>query len=233
LTATRPRLVIVPPGEVAALLDGPDVPAAHDLDEMAVPTYMHANPLARWLFWRRHRTILGLARIQPDETALDFGTGTGALLPSLCAATRQVWATDLHDALARRLVARRGLSVKFFVSAQLDAAIADGALDVTIAADVLEHIEAPQLSELLRLFRRKLSPGGRLVVSLPTENALYKLGRIVAGYAGKGHYHRTTLQSFLEASTRAGFAREAARALPAPGPGCLFSIMRLVPAACG
>lgn len=229
MTHSQPKVVVVTPSEVAALLSGPGVPAAHDLDEMAVPTYMHANPLARRLFWSRHRQILTMARIAPGESVMDFGTGTGALLPSLCAAEAHVWATDLHDALARRLVAHRGLSVNFFVSAQLDASIADGSLGAIIAADVLEHVEEPQLSELLGLFRKKLGKGGRLVVSLPTENALYKLGRVLAGYAGKGHYHRTTLAAFVESARRAGFTREAKRSLPLPGPGCLFSIMRLIP----
>ncbi len=34
-----------------------------------------------------------------------------------------------------------------------------------------------------------LSPGGRLVVSGPTENIFYKLGRRVAGREYTGNYH--------------------------------------------
>ncbi len=91
-------------------------------------------------------------------------------------------------------------------------------LDHIVAADVMEHLDDP--GQVARLFRAKLRPGGRLVVSGPTETIVYKFGRVLAGFAGKGDYHHTDimrLESMIEA---AGFSRVGRRVLPfsrAPG----------------
>ena len=29
----------------------------HDKDEMAIPSYLHSNPLIPWLMWKRYETI--------------------------------------------------------------------------------------------------------------------------------------------------------------------------------
>jgi 2-polyprenyl-3-methyl-5-hydroxy-6-metoxy-1,4-benzoquinol methylase len=192
---------------------------------MAVPTYTHRNPLIRWIFWQRHRHIFRLAALQPNQRVLDFGTGTGALLPSLCSVTENIHATDLRDDIARYLVARRGLRVTFHSPRNLNTALSDNSFDVIIAADVLEHIEEPELSEYLRLFGRKLIKQGRLIVSIPTENSLYKVGRLIAGFSGKAHYHRTGMRELHTAACASGLIETASVRLPLPGPACFFRIV--------
>lgn len=55
------------------------------------------------------------------------------------------------------------------------------------ALDVLEHVDdlPGTLSHLMRL----LKPGGQLVVSGPTENLFYQIGRKLAGPEYSGAYH--------------------------------------------
>jgi 2-polyprenyl-3-methyl-5-hydroxy-6-metoxy-1,4-benzoquinol methylase len=50
---------------------------------------------------------------------------------------------------------------------------------------VLEHIDDPEpvVQKLMAL----LAPGGKMIVSGPMENLLYKTGRWLAGFSG--HYH--------------------------------------------
>lgn len=59
--------------------------------------------------------------------------------------------------------------------------------DLINALDVLEHVDdlPHTLSALLTL----LKPSGRLVVSGPTENILYQIGRKLAGPEYSGEYH--------------------------------------------
>jgi ubiquinone/menaquinone biosynthesis C-methylase UbiE len=66
---------------------------------------------------------------------------------------------------------------------------AEGMFDFVVAADVLEHLQdlEPTVKELARV----LAPGGRLVVSAPSENVLYAVGRKLFGFTKpEDHYHQ-------------------------------------------
>ncbi|HAX69509.1 MAG TPA: hypothetical protein DCY14_07890, partial [Anaerolineae bacterium] len=52
------------------------------LDEAAFPAYSHPNPLINWLFWQRLRKVMDyIQRPTPYEKILDFGCGSGVMLP--------------------------------------------------------------------------------------------------------------------------------------------------------
>jgi trans-aconitate methyltransferase len=62
-----------------------------------------------------------------------------------------------------------------------------GQFDLITALDVLEHVQ--DLPRTLEALLRLLSPAGTLVVSGPTENVLYRIGRRLAGSEYSGDYH--------------------------------------------
>lgn len=193
-------------------------------DEQAVPSYLRGSALSRVVFWGKLRHIVRAAAVEPGETLLDFGCGTGILLPTWAGRGARVIATDLHLELARDLVQQvvPG-AVEFRPSDAWAAAIPPRSLDVVVAANVLEHVA--DRPALYATFRSKLKPGGRLVISGPTENALYRLGRRLIGF--RGDYHVTTIHELLEEAEAAGFRRVWERRYPVPGPGCLYRVARL------
>jgi SAM-dependent methyltransferase len=167
------------------------LPGKEEFTEMALPSYCHRLGPIRWLFTRRLETALRLARLKPEETALDFGTGSGILLPSLAAICSRVYATDPYMGSARALVAMRHISNVSFIDiasrdspARVQAGI-DRPVDCAFALDVLEHIE--DLRAALGSLASSVTVGGRLVISGPTESALYKGGRRIAGFRQEHH----------------------------------------------
>jgi 2-polyprenyl-3-methyl-5-hydroxy-6-metoxy-1,4-benzoquinol methylase len=80
--------------------------------------------------------------------------------------------------------------------------------DLINALDVLEHVDdLPRtLSELLNL----LKPGGRLVVSGPTENILYQMGRKLAGPEYSGDYHERGIAEIKRELARLAHVRQIA-----------------------
>jgi 2-polyprenyl-3-methyl-5-hydroxy-6-metoxy-1,4-benzoquinol methylase len=164
------------------------------------------------------------ADARAGETVLDFGYGTGILLPTWAGRGAAVWATDLHLEIARSVCARFRLdgAVRFVETGEWDAEIPDGSLHVIVAANVLEHVD--HRPALYAAFRRKLAPGGRLVVSGPTENALYRLGRRLIGFTGD--YHVTTIADLFAELDASGFRRVRETRYPLPGPACLYRIAR-------
>ncbi len=206
--------------EIVALLNQDTSHAQKVLDEMAVPTYLHWNPLIVRFFWQRYEMILRMAPPDEHDHVLEFGCGLGIFLPTLCAYTKHVYAIDLIPSFAKILCQQRRLDVKFLERPE---DVPDRQLDIVIAADVLEHVEKPL--DLFSLFRTKIKPGGRLIMSGPTENFIYKIGRVLAGFGDKGEYHKNNIMNLEKIAKDAGFILEEKTTLPFRIQPYLFHIL--------
>lgn len=181
----------------------------HDRDEMAIPTYTHQNPLIRWLMWRRYDCLAEMLNSHSTGAAMEFGCGIGLFLSELDKHYLQVFAIDLFPQYAKNLCEIKKLNVTFLNSLS---DIEDNSLDVVIAADVLEHIE--DLDDYLKHFDRILKPGGQFLISGPTENLLYKLGRLIAGFGDKADYHHTNIYHLMNSIEQFGFKKGTVKNLP-------------------
>jgi len=161
------------------------------LDEIGFPAYSHTNPLIKWLFWRRLHIVMDhVERGAPYARALDFGCGSGVMLPFLSRVCAEVVAADVDLLPLERMKRRIPLPSNVTEWDASGVAMAQGeaaSFDLIIALDVLEHVkDLPwTLAQLLRLLKK----GGQLIVSGPTENALYRFGRKLAGPEYSGEYH--------------------------------------------
>jgi 2-polyprenyl-3-methyl-5-hydroxy-6-metoxy-1,4-benzoquinol methylase len=161
------------------------------LDESGFPAYSHLNPLINWLFWQRLRTAMNyIEKHALYENILDFGCGSGVMLPFLAGRGKQITAIDIDLVPLQHMMKHIPLAENVRV---LDAnqtslsQLTPKSFDLINALDVLEHVDdlATTLRELLNL----LKPDGRLVVSGPTENIFYQIGRKLAGPEFSGEYH--------------------------------------------
>ena len=177
-----------------------DGPEEKDRDEMAIPSYLHGNPLIRWIVWRRHVLLARMAQFQPNMRVLDFGCGIGMFLPTLCRYAGKVLAIDLFPVYAKQLAKEHHLEVEFPNDLH---EVDDGSLDLIFAAEVLEHFD--DIDGIAELFAHKLSPSGKLLVSLPVEGFVYKVGRFLAGFGDKGEYHKQTAYTVIGTLKESGF----------------------------
>lgn len=176
--------------------------------EMAIPSYTHPNPLIRWLFWERLDSAVTLAAPNAGSRILDFGAGSGVLLPTHHRHAARVVAVDVELRPARALAMKRGLATELVDGATF-AAWADreeGSFDLVYALDVLEHIDGDELASTIVRLVRLLAAGGRLIVSGPTETRAYQLGRLLAGF--RGDYHERNIFD-IDAEIRRHARREA------------------------
>ena len=161
------------------------------LDEAGFPAYSHRNPLINWLFWQRlHTAMKYIENNAPYEKVLDFGCGSGVMLSFLSQHSQHVTAMDIDLVPLERVKKYIPLKENVLVLDANHAPVSQltpKSFDLINALDVLEHVDdLPRtLSELLNL----LKPGGQLVVSGPTENILYQIGRKLAGPEYSGDYH--------------------------------------------
>ena len=123
---------------------------------------------------------------------LDFGAGAGQFAIPLKQAGHDVVAVEVDAALSQG-IARQG--VPTFDS--LDK-VPDESVDYVYALNVLEHISDD--GNALRLLRRKLRPGGKLLVYVPAFQGLYSSMDALVG-----HYRRYRGGGLRATVEQAGF----------------------------
>lgn len=162
-------------------------PCRAALAESAFPAYSHSNPLARWLFWSRVKKARQFAaRLPKMRRCLDFGCGGGVMLPLLAQYSRRVVGYDIDLRPFRLLEPHFPMPPQVEVTDDWES-VENHGWDLIVALDVLEHVE--HLDQTLEEMSQMLVPCGKLLVSGPTENGIYRLGRRLAGREFTGHYH--------------------------------------------
>jgi SAM-dependent methyltransferase len=150
------------------------------LQESCVPSYIHRNAMSAAVAWWRLAVAVRLYHVHClAGPILDFGASTG-----------EIWHILEVDE-AYDFVELNG----FLVSALLE--MNSGATRRSVetlpahhyaaifALDSLEHNK--DVAPFLEAFKHALAPGGVLIISGPTENWLYRIGRRISGF--DGHYH--------------------------------------------
>lgn len=121
----------------------------------------------------RHRTLHGqivaadIAALVEGEGAvvLDFGCGDALSAEIVAARCTRLFLCDAAPAVRARLSARfEGHAVVTVVAPEEIAALAEGSLDLVVAHSVAQYLGREELAALLGLWRRKLRPGGRVVL---------------------------------------------------------------------
>jgi len=138
----------------------------------------------RWLLGVRDK-VLSRAKINPDDTVLDIGTGTGLLAigaHELLNGTGKVIASDKFedcvkecDEVAKQCGIKEGFEV--LQSSADDIKLPDNSIDVTVMRSVLVHIIDKQsvLNELYRVLKK----GGRISIFEPIMNSNTKYHQLV------------------------------------------------------
>ncbi len=152
--------------------------------------YVHPNGVARDIFWQRLEKIDRFLQryADPDDRALDFGGGSGAFCVALSRFFSSTDILDLDCSDAKKIIDYFGISNVNLITGDICKIKMANLYDVIIAADVLEHFN--DLNVPLKFFNENLSKKGLLFISVPTENWLYILGRlIVSKKKPVDHYH--------------------------------------------
>lgn len=179
-------------------------------DESALPSYTHNNRLMSWLFWQRINAALDLAGDLKEMAVLDFGCGGGITFKHLKDQGCSIAGCDNFSySLVEKMCHRFQINASIYKDIS---DIKDKKFDIILALDVLEHIDS--LEGILNQFGAVSNSKTKLILSGPTENFLYKAGRMLAGFSG--HYHVRNIYQIEEMLMKRGWRRLSARSLYFP-----------------
>jgi len=211
--------------EIAGLVDeqSDPVPLAA-LTEMAVPSYLHRNPLVRWIIRKRLHQLARMIEGKSARFVLDFGCGLGLLGHELQGSLDRMYLCDIELRPVRALVRDHAVhNATLLLPAEVEDNVEDGSLDVIVAADVFEHFESEEeIVETCRQFARKLTVQGRLLLSGPTESLAYRTARWIAGFCGD--YHHRDVFALERLLGHEGWVRDDVVSLPDWSPMPLFRV---------
>lgn len=148
-----------------------------------------------WWFSARRRIVSALIRrqvpLKPGANILEVGAGTGSNLSMLQGFG---WVDAIEpDEAARALASQRGGIAVGGGLLPDQVELPDGHYDMIVLLDVLEHIESDRAS--LQVLRRKLAPGGRLVLTVPAAPWLWSEHDVAHHH--KRRYTKRTLHDTL------------------------------------
>lgn len=168
--------------------------------ERAVYERMAEIDRDHWWFVGRRRIVAALIeRFRPTPEPLrilEVGAGTGSNI-ALLQHYGEVEAIEPDDRARERAAKRTGVAIRGGYLPD-GVVLEDGRYDLIVLLDVLEHI--PEDRAALALLRRKLAPGGRLLLTVPAIPQLWS-----PHDEAHHHYRRYTMKSLQGVVAAAGF----------------------------
>ena len=125
--------------------------------EMAIPSYLHKNPIMRWIAFSRVKLLIQWIQNykKTEGKLLDFGCGTGIIFPIASTNFHTVYGSDIILTPAEFITNDLNLkNVQLLKPEEIESSIPDNSLDIVVCGEVLEHIQ--DIDPLLQQFQRKL-----------------------------------------------------------------------------
>lgn len=175
---------------------------SYEIGEAALPAYSHKNPFIDWLFWKRIKIAFQISKAKHQQRILDFGCGSGVLSYMLAQDSHLITSCDIEFGPLNKVKQSIDFptNINFVEGDILNMNFKEASFDIIYALDVLEHIN--DLEPYVTLFSKLLVPGGTVIISGPTENIFYKIGRKIAGKRFSGDYHVTNISAIKTVFSR-------------------------------
>lgn len=151
-----------------------------------------------WWFKYRAKVIYSIAELyfQKDQNAFDVGGGNGYTTWRM---QRKGYKVALLEPSLKACKNAKKRGVKTVICGTLEQQnIEDDSVPQIFLLDVLEHIEHD--IEFLKLIRRKLVQGGKILITVPALQILWSSEDDEAG-----HYRRYTVKQLKENASKSGF----------------------------
>ena len=144
--------------------------------------YKNNNPVVRYFYFQRLIKSLSLVEEKLYKNALDMGTGSGILLPTLSRFSKNVVGIDVLDSIddVENFIEKEGIKNVSLIKKDLKKMdFKPKSFDLICGISVFEHIE--DLDSIFQNIKNILTDDGTLLLGYPIESFLTKIGFKYAG----------------------------------------------------
>jgi 2-polyprenyl-3-methyl-5-hydroxy-6-metoxy-1,4-benzoquinol methylase len=161
------------------------------------PLPYYYKPCVGWLYRKRIQAGLDLLSGRYGQV-MEFGYGSGLLLPTLSKLTDKLYAVDLKtDPLPiRDILFEHKISAVVLNGDIVQIDLPAGQFDLIVAFSVFEHIADPLA--ILQRMHALLRPGGQLLVGMPRVDKFMESIFPLIGYPDIGAHHVKDVVGFIK-----------------------------------
>jgi SAM-dependent methyltransferase len=181
-------------------------------------TPIYVNERHKALHYRLVANDIAALIERPGAVVLDHGCGEALSAQRVAAKCERLYLCDGAPLVRQRLEARFGADPRIAVLAPEEVdALADGSLDLVVVNSLLQYLSLDDLRRLLRLWRAKLKPDGRLVLAdvIPHDVSPLADAKALLSFAASGGFLkaalvglvRTALSDYRKVRDELGFAQ--------------------------
>lgn len=135
----------------------------------------HSNPFVRFVERRRVKAIVKLIDIQKEDRVLEIGCGAGNVIEKK--RSGKLFGVDISPSILTKAKHKLNNRVDLFRGDAQVLPCKDEVFMQVICSEVLEHLLSP--SEALKEMVRILEPKGRAIVSIPNEQLINRIKRVL------------------------------------------------------
>jgi ubiquinone/menaquinone biosynthesis C-methylase UbiE len=180
------------------------------------PIEYYKRPIIGRLFLERINRGLRLLPDRRYKRALEVGYGAGAVQVALAPSVDELHGIDLDadPAIVTQVLSGRGVQSDLRKGSVYELPYESGYFDLIVTFSTFEHLH--EYSRALSEIYRVLTPGGLLLLGMPSVNRLMEAGFHAIGFGDINDHHVTTPAQVERAWPQAGFHRVKASFLDFP-----------------
>lgn len=180
---------------------------------MRPPVHVTVNIMTLGQAGSLRRMTVDQALLQPGETLLDVGCGTGGVtIPAKIRVGENGSAAGIDPApemiaIAHRKAKRAGVEIDFRVGVIESLPFPDETFDVVTSSLMMHHLPEPLQVEGLAEIRRVLKPGGRILIADMMRPSTSFLKRFFILFVHHGHSIQFGIEDLPKLMGEAGFEK--------------------------
>ncbi|MBT4122184.1 class I SAM-dependent methyltransferase [bacterium] len=165
------------------------------------PLDYYYRPLVGKLYVKRIQMGLDLLNKEYDSI-LEFGSGSGLLLPTLNSISNNLTAVDLDadTKLVKESLDKLNINAQLYQEDITTLNLESNSFNLIVAFSVFEHIKEPD--QILKELHRILKPGGELLVGMPRVDKFMEKLFVTIGFNEINDHHVTNYKEFLKFASK-------------------------------